>query len=146
MTGIAVFLLGMRALFGSWASPPLVRFNRADALAQDYVVYRNAVIGYVQSHPGATGTLGLGVLSLPSGWQPLVPLGNRIQGGQVLVWGDLPSASQRDAERDSGWSPAMGVAEIKGGVEVGYSESEGTWFPVPSRVPVGALVSDVGVD
>ncbi|MHB1764555.1 MAG: type IV pilus biogenesis protein PilM [Gammaproteobacteria bacterium] len=146
MTGIVFFLLGMLALFGDWASPPAMRFARAETLAENYVVYRNAVIGYVQSHPGASGTVGLSALSLPPGWQPLVTLGNRIQSGQVLVWGDLPSASQRDAERDSGWSQSMGVAEIKGGVEVGYSESGGTWFPVCSSVPVGALVSDVALD
>ena len=145
MAGLSVFMLGLVLVFGDWAAPRAVRFNRADTLAENYVVYRNAVISYAESHPGASGQVTLSDLSLPPRWQPLATLDNRIHNGEVTVWGDLPSASELPAERHSGWSLAVGVAEIKGGIEVGFSESEGTWFPIPFPVPVGALVSDVDV-
>ena len=145
MTGLALFLLGVLACFGNFASPPVGRFSRAAVLAENYRVYRDAVIGYVESHPGTAGTVGEDALSLPPGWRALSTLQNRIQADQVLVWGDLPAPSAVDAERDAGPSLAVGVAEIRDGVEVGYSEGTGDWFPILSRVPVGALVSDVVV-
>lgn len=143
---MAVFLLGVMALYGTASAPPPTRFARAEILAGNYVTYRNLVVTYVERHPDVEGAVGLKLLSTPPGWRPLAPMGNRVARGWVAVWGGLSSRAERDAERDTGVSSTLGVAEMQGGTEVGYSEIRGDWFALPLPVPVGALVSEVGVD
>jgi hypothetical protein len=145
MAGVVAFLLGLMILFADLVTPVTVRFDRDPVLAENFTSYRNAVIRYVEAHPDVTGSLAPDRLSLPPGWQALSALHNETQEGQVVIWAPLPPAAQLSVEQEVAGSESIGVVEIQDGVEIGYSELDGTRFPVPSGVPVGALVSVVSV-
>jgi hypothetical protein len=145
MATVVALLLGLMVLFADLAPPVVVRFDRDRALARNFTSYRNAVIRYVEEHPEMGGSVAPDHLSLPPGWQPLSALHNEIREGQVAIWAFLPAAAQVSVEREVAGSESIGVAEIQDGAEWGYSELDGTRFPVPAGVPLGAMVSVVNV-
>jgi hypothetical protein len=146
MAGVVGFLMGLLVLFADLAAPVAVRFDRDRALAENFTAYRNAVITYIELHPDTHGSVAQNRLPLPLGWQPLSTLHNETHEGQVVVWGPLPPPAQVAVEEEAAGSESVGVAEIQSGLEVGYSELDGTCFAIPSGVPTGAMVSVVTVD
>ncbi len=145
MATVVAMLLGLMVLFADLATPVVVRFDRDHVLAENFTSYRNAVIHYVEEHPYVRGSVASDQLSLPPGWQPLSALHNKTREGQVVIWAYLPAAAQASVEREVAGSESIGVVQIQDGAEMGYSELDGTRFPVPAGVPAGAVVSVVNV-
>jgi len=70
----------------------------AGAYAQQYLVYRDAVIDYADENPGFTGTVALASLNrLPPNFDMRFAFDNRITGaGDVYVYANLPARGLRN--------------------------------------------------
>lgn len=149
---IVLFLTGLAALFGDNAAAVRTPTREAPktATVQDFIVYRNAVLRYVENNRGvgasSTVTIAAPDLSLPQGATPaLVPAGagNEVVGNgtarTIYVWWPAGNASPARLGGAFAGDATMGVVNGSGWA----TASLGAMGPLPMRLPAGDLISVV---
>lgn len=135
MAGLA--LLALLQVAGR-AEPPAA--TQAEAVAANFLVYRAAIGAYYRAHPAAGPVIPAGALTLPSGYQPIVPWQNlRAAGSVVFVYGAA----------DPYVLAVIGQAQRSSGLSVGRVQSARLISPaygdlgiaVPAAVPDGAVAA-----
>lgn len=130
------------------AAPPA---PEALAIGQDFMIYRNAVLSYVEANPGvgASGNVNVlpQMLTLPPGVTTSslpVGLGNLVTPGSngarlIYVWGSAPAGTVAQTVMQFGGDVSIGRAE--GAVWV--TPGGGTMGALPTGVPAGDMISVV---
>ncbi|MDQ7830646.1 MAG: type IV pilus biogenesis protein PilM [Desulfovibrionaceae bacterium] len=120
---VLAFTFGIMAMF-DFGRYRMDDAHLAQAVALNYVIYRNEVMRYVLSTGQTTpGDISLASLSLPAGWTQLRQWHARIQNGCLYVWGPA-SDEEVAAARDL----------LFGSLAVGQAES-GKLTPGGSALP-----------
>jgi len=141
---IALLMFGVLAVMTSLSTSTSTDYNKekAQAIAQNFVDYRNAVTEYAENNPAFTGVAPTASLNLPFGWQAILPWTNKINSSFVLTWGAVPPDSITQIQDASQATVAIGIAEIQGPQEVILVPSTGNIIVIPpGSVPVGDIAS-----
>lgn len=110
---------------------------KAESVATNYGIYRNAVSNYVTGTPGITsGEIPQSLLDLPSGWKALHSWANRLDGGNCYVWGPVENSEAREIRKLFMHSYAIGVKR-----DGALVNAHGTGITLPGFIPEGSIVS-----
>lgn len=133
MKSLAVYalMLGLLAMFAF--SEPGAESGRAESLAVNFALFRNAAWTYAHENPDFTGALPMDGLSLPHGWTAARPWEARTENGICYVYGPASAEEIADARRVFRNSQAVGYA-VAGRLDPGS-------LPLPGFIPAGWLVS-----
>lgn len=108
-----------------------------EAVAGNFMIYRNIVSAYAESNPAMTGAVTDLSLGLPTWYQRQPGMGNYLVGGKsyVFLTTALPGLVGTLAER----SQSMGVG-INSGGWLKSPIAGNTGIPLPAQVPQSAVV------
>jgi hypothetical protein len=147
---VMALLTALIVVISAISGPPAAHLAgaRDQAVAYNFVTYRNAVIEYAQTDPAHGGAKSVGEIalkaSLPPNWRALSTWHNRIKDGRVLVWGEVPRGAMGAIEGASKNTVAIGRTQSIGGTEYIVATTTGARLPIPGGVvPVGVAASVV---
>lgn len=136
-----LFFLSVMALavFQPFDEASMAVRPKRETIAANYVVYRAAVIAYAHENTAFTGEAALAALSTPSGFRPLRPWRNYIDGGAIYVYGPHdPGVAMAVVEDLTG--TRLAGRNIGGGL---VSPIYGAVAPLPGWCPDNQLISVV---
>ncbi|MDR2819474.1 MAG: type IV pilus biogenesis protein PilM [Desulfovibrio sp.] len=137
---VMCFLLGILAWMSSYMTPSHDIAPDANAIATNYIIYRNAAFNYAEKHH-SSGVISSSSLTLPSGWTAVRNWQARIDSSHCYVWGQATN-DEISAARKLLWeSYATGRAE-SGRLVPG----NGAVISLPAFVGNGNLVSVIRLD
>lgn len=112
-----------------------------DVRAVNVWSYHDALVSYRRATPGATGTIGDGVISLPDGMVRNTNWTNEILDGRLWVYEVNPSGDFGVLGRLSDTSAAHGVfvGRRTAGANLTTATGYDTGIPVPSGIALGAI-------
>ncbi|OEU68024.1 MAG: pilus assembly protein PilM [Desulfovibrio sp. S3730MH75] len=138
MQGLAVFfcLLGTMAMV-SQEMPTPRNSPKAESIAVNYAIYRNAVNNFVTSNSTiTTGEVPVSNLSIPSGWKPMRAWANRMDSGNCYVWGAVQGNESEEIRKIFMGSFAIGVKQN------GFlTNAHGADTSLPTFIPENSIVS-----
>lgn len=130
-------LLGVMAMLTPESAFQTETF-KAESIAANYGIYRNAVNNYVTGN--ATVAEGIAIpsslLALPSGWKPMRAWVSRLDGGNLYVWGPVEGSEADEIRKLFMNSYAIGVKRSGHLVN-----THGTGIALPSFIPENNIVS-----
>lgn len=136
MLWIVALLVGIRAVISTDS-------QRGEALAGNWVIYRNAVIHYaMQTSGGFSASINDASLSLPPGYRNLGGWTNTVAGRTLYIYGNAGAFAAPQAVEYAEGSYAVGF--VQGGNWV--SPQGGVIAPAPAFVPNGDLLTVVVVN
>lgn len=116
MLAVALVLLAavaMATYLASYVPTQMARQEalRSDALATNFLMYRNAVVRYVEAHPGASGNITDTVLTWEPGYQKAPGWAATVVNGHVYAYSlsAVPPGAVQAAYRLSGGSMLIGT-------------------------------------
>jgi len=115
--------------------------HKAEAIAQNFIIYRNSIREYAGNNPGFSGEITTN--TLPNTWRDTGLWTNTMSSGIAYVYGDPPPGVEAVVMDKLGYPINTGVKS--GGVLVSQAPSGGNKItndvPIPASVPAGNLVS-----
>ncbi|WP_031484883.1 type IV pilus biogenesis protein PilM [Maridesulfovibrio frigidus] len=138
MQGLAIFfcLLGTMAMV-SQEMPTQRNSPKAESIAVNYAIYRNAVNNFVTSNSTiTTGEVPVSNLSIPPGWKPMRAWANRMDSGNCYVWGAVQGNESEEIRKIFMGSFAIGVKRN------GFlTNAHGADTTLPAFIPENSIVS-----
>ncbi|WP_432737323.1 type IV pilus biogenesis protein PilM [Maridesulfovibrio sp. FT414] len=136
MLAILFTILGVMALVTAENSfsPQAIK---AESVATNYGVYRNAVNKFATGNASiAAGEISESLLDLPSGWKAIRSWANRLDGGNLYVWGPVNSIEAEQIRELFLNSYAIGIKR-----DGALLNNHGTGVALPGFIPEGSIVS-----
>lgn len=99
MQAIYIILLLSAVTIGTMASLTTKGSGESGDASLNYLIYRDAVVAYAESHTLVDGKIPLANLSLPAAWLPASNWDNQVVGNVVYIWGQLSSEGKKKLEK-----------------------------------------------
>lgn len=114
-------------------------FNiRKSVLFDNFIYYRQAVIGYVEKNPGYTGSIPDNLLVFQSGFNVIGPWANFVSANQIYIYSSTPNRGLLEAVPNSPW---LGIYLIGYKINGFLVTPTDTNQPLPLYIPEDSLVS-----
>ncbi|MES9901702.1 MAG: type IV pilus biogenesis protein PilM [Sedimenticola sp.] len=114
--------------------------GHADAIADNYLIYSNAVKEYIELHPNVTGKVLEADLELPQGYMNVGPWENRIMvDNNLVVWGPQSFDVMKRLFYKSKKNPKLGLS--KNGIFYHPDFGHNFSITVPGFVPNDNILS-----
>lgn len=122
------------------ATPEPIAPYRAEAVATNYIVYRQAVMDYYDANPAASGTINDGALTFPIAYQKMEAWTNSRSSPAAAIYVYGP---------DDHNAVLHVVTKLDHPINTGIERSNSLWspirgdlgVPIPGAIPNGSLVT-----